>query len=372
MLERDVFYIAGYDPRSYRHYYALFKKELNLYDNSLKINISKSNTNKKFPFWEILTPRVKTCYTFLAWNDLVRKNWTQNIQNSFKDAFNLFRIYIITGLFIKFGKESIYQLITGFYPFFYVLFSLLFSFVLGFFVFIVVKIYVFWFFALILGILALVLINQILFKFGKKLAVFWITRICVFCAKWHRIKQGAFDKRLEEFAQSIFNALKAHQNVKNYELILLSHSVGTILCIEVLARVLFLCKENNLDFSQFKILTLGECIPLVSYQKKSLEFRKKLEFISKFDLKWYDYTSIIDGACFPQVDFFTTSGIKEGFRPKFYSPKFHTLYEKEHYKKIKKDKYKAHFLYLMSSEIKGQYDFFDFVVGEKILEEKIN
>ncbi|EOI4206190.1 DNA translocase FtsK [Campylobacter jejuni] len=39
-------------------------------------------------------------------------------------------MYTITGLFIKFGKESIYQLITGYYPFFYVLFSLLFSLVL--------------------------------------------------------------------------------------------------------------------------------------------------------------------------------------------------------------------------------------------------
>ena len=372
MLKRDVFYIAGYDPRSYRHYYALFKKELGFYENSLKMDLSKSNTSKEFPFWELSMPNVKTSYTFLAWNDIVKKNWAENFKDYLKDTFEVFRIYIITGLFIKFGKASIYQLITGFYPFFYVLFSLIFSFVLAFLTFIFVKAYTFWFLALIFGILVLIGVNQISFKFGKKLAVFWIARICSFCANWHKIKQNELEERLENFAQIVFNTLKAHQNTKNYELILLSHSVGTILCIEVLAKLLLLCEKNNLDFSKLKIITLGECIPLVSYQKKALEFRKNLDFISKFDLKWYDYTSIIDGACFPQVDFFTTSGIKEGFRPKFYSPKFHTLYEKEHYKKIKKNKYKAHFLYLMSSEIKAEYDFFNFVIGEKFLEEKIN
>ncbi len=370
MLKREVFYIAGYDPRSYRYYYNVFKKELASYNP--KLELGKSQTNKEFPFWEVCSAKLSLRYTFLAWNDIVKNSWTQNTINSFKDAFNLFRIYIITGLFIKFGKASIYQLITGFYPFFYVLFSLLFSCLLAFFVFIFAKTYMFWFFALVLGLCFGVFLHKILFKLGKKLAVFWITRICVFCASWHKLKDDTLESRLEHFAQAIFNALKTNQNTKEYEILLLSHSVGTVLCIEVLAKILLLCEQNKLDFSKLKIITLGECIPLVSYQKKSLDFREKLKFLSKFNLKWYDYTSIIDGACFPQVDFFTTSGIEEGFRPKFYSAKFHTLYEKGHYKKIKKNKYKAHFLYLMNSEIKGEYDFFSFVVGEKFLEEKIN
>ncbi|EAL9168079.1 DUF829 domain-containing protein, partial [Campylobacter jejuni] len=120
-----------------------------------------------------------------------------------------------------------------------------------------------------------------------------------------------------------------------------------------------------------KILTLGECIPLVSYQKKADEFRKKLEFVSRFDLKWYDYTSIIDGACFPQVDFFRTSGVNAKFTPPFLSAKFHTLYEKHEYKKIKRDKNKAHFLYLYSISVKGDYDFFSFIIMPKFLEEKV-
>ncbi len=149
-------------------------------------------------------------------------------------------------------------------------------------------------------------------------------------------KTGTMQERIKLFANAIVEKLKQNESKQDYELILVAHSVGTIVCIEVLECIL----RQNLDLSllrKLKILTLGECIPLVSYQKKAGEFRKKLKFVSRFDLKWYDYTSIIDGACFPQVDFFRTSGVNAKFTPPFLSAKFHTLYEKHEYKKNKKE-----------------------------------
>lgn len=71
-------------------------------------------------------------------NTIISTNLLKNYSKIYKNIAiycpvnSFFRIYTITGLFIKFGKESIYQLITGYYPFFYVLFSLLFSLVLAF------------------------------------------------------------------------------------------------------------------------------------------------------------------------------------------------------------------------------------------------
>lgn len=373
MTKRDVFYIAGYDPKSYRHYYALFKKNLNIYKKNFALDaaLSKSDASEDFPFWRIETPTARTKYTFLAWNDIVRKNWSESYKDALIDCYDLFRIYTITGLFIKFGKESIYQLITGFYPFFYVLFSLLFSLGLGALVFAFLNDFIHLSIALIFGLLLAFFVNKFLFLHGKKLAVFWIARICAFCGTWRAKKQGELEERMQIFSRKIADTLKERQNEADYELVLIAHSVGCVLCIEVLAGLLRICAQEGIDTSRLKILTLGECIPLVSYQKKEVEFRKNLEFIAGFDLKWYDFTSIIDGACFPQVDFIKTSGVIGRFGPKFYSAKFYTLYEKEHYKKIKWDKNRAHFLYLMSNELKGTYDFFNFVILENFLEEKI-
>ncbi|EAJ0334688.1 DUF829 domain-containing protein [Campylobacter lari] len=369
--KRDVFYIAGYDPRGYRHYYAMFKKNLAEQNTLLNYDytLSKAQVNT-YPFWKIQTLHTNTTYTFLNWNDIVKKNWSEGIKDALSDCYSFFRIYTITGLFLKFGKESPHQLITGYYPFFYVLLSLIFTLFCAF-----GSLFYLQNFHIVLGILAfilsLVFLPKILYKLGKKLAVFWIARICSFCANWEKNSQGELELRMDDFARVIFEKLKENANDKNYELILSAHSVGTVLCINVLAKVLRKCEDENISFENLKVLTLGECIPLVSYQKRSFEFRKDLEYLGSKNLIWYDFTSIIDGACFAQVDFIRTSGVKAQFNPKYLSAKFHTLYKSKDYKKIKKDKYKAHFLYLFATQIQGVYNFFEFIIGKNKLEEKI-
>ncbi|EAJ5695859.1 DUF829 domain-containing protein [Campylobacter lari] len=369
--KRDVFYIAGYDPRGYRHYYAMFKKNLAEQNTLLNYDytLSKAQVNT-YPFWQIQTMHTNTTYTFLNWNDIVKKNWSEGIKDALSDCYSFFRIYTITGLFLKFGKESPHQLITGYYPFFYVLLSLIFTLFCAF-----GSLFYLQKFHIILGILAfilsLVFLPKMLYKLGKKLAVFWIARICSFCANWEKNSQGELELRMDDFARIIFEKLKENANDKNYELILSAHSVGTVLCINVLAKVLRKCEDENISFENLKVLTLGECIPLVSYQKRSFEFRKDLEYLGSKNLIWYDFTSIIDGACFAQVDFIRTSGVKAQFNPKYLSAKFHTLYKSKDYKKIKKDKYKAHFLYLFATQIQGVYNFFEFIIGKNKLEEKI-
>ncbi|HEC1762748.1 TPA: DUF829 domain-containing protein [Campylobacter lari] len=369
--KRDVFYIAGYDPRGYRHYYAMFKK--NLAEQNALLNydytLSKAQVNA-YAFWQIQTPHTSTSYTFLSWNDIVKKNWSEGIKDALSDCYSFFRIYTITGLFLKFGKESPHQLITGYYPFFYVLLSLIFTLFCAFGSLLYLQN-----FHIVLGFLAFILslmfLPKMLYKLGKKLAVFWIARICSFCANWEKNSQGELELRMDDFARVIFEKLKENANDKNYELILSAHSVGTVLCINVLAKVLRKCEDENISFENLKVLTLGECIPLVSYQKRSFGFRKDLEYLGSKNLIWYDFTSIIDGACFAQVDFVRTSGVKAQFSPKYLSAKFHTLYKNKDYKKIKKDKYKAHFLYLFATQIQGVYNFFEFIIGKNKLEEKI-
>ncbi|WP_261545012.1 DUF829 domain-containing protein [Campylobacter lari] len=369
--KRDVFYIAGYDPRGYRHYYAMFKKNLAEQNTLLNYDytLSKAQVNA-YAFWQIQTPYTNTTYTFLGWNDIVKKNWSEGIKDALSDCYSFFRIYTITGLFLKFGKESPHQLITGYYPFFYVLLSLIFTLFCAF-----GSLFYLQNFHIVLGILAfilsLVFLPKMLYKLGKKLAVFWIARICSFCANWEKNSQGELELRMDDFARVIFEKLKENVNDKNYELILSAHSVGTVLCINVLAKVLRKCEKENVSFKNLKVLTLGECIPLVSYQKRSFGFRKDLEYLGSKNLIWYDFTSIIDGACFAQVDFIRTSGVKAQFSPKYLSAKFHTLYKSKDYKKIKKDKYKAHFLYLFATQIQGVYNFFEFIIGKNKLEEKI-
>ena len=119
------------------------------------------------------------------------------------------------------------------------------------------------------------------------------------------------------------------------------------------------------------MLTLGHCIPLVSFQKSADFFRNDLASLHKAQIVWIDFTSPIDGACFPLVDFMSIAGLAQNPYPKYLSTRFHKLYTQKSYKKIRYDWYKAHFLYLYANEILGVYDFYNLIGGPKFLEEKI-
>ncbi len=60
-MDREVFYIAGYDPKSYRFYYDLFKKNLKDYSRAfnIKADLSKIEKNEQFPFLKFLARECK-------------------------------------------------------------------------------------------------------------------------------------------------------------------------------------------------------------------------------------------------------------------------------------------------------------------------
>ncbi len=60
-----------------------------------------------------------------------------------------------------------------------------------------------------------------------------------------KIKTGTMQERIKLFANTIVDKLKQNENKQDYELVLVAHSVGTIVCIEVLECIL----RQNLDLS---------------------------------------------------------------------------------------------------------------------------
>lgn len=60
-MDREVFYIAGYDPKSYRFYYDLFKKNLKDYSHTfnIKADLSKIEKMSNFLFLKFLARECK-------------------------------------------------------------------------------------------------------------------------------------------------------------------------------------------------------------------------------------------------------------------------------------------------------------------------
>lgn len=374
--QREVFYLSGYDPRGYRYYYSLYKK--NAYKqnkvNNLDIKVSKTKKEaENIHSCEITTNKnTNTIYNFLSWNDIVKENWTEGFFSNLLDTLYFVKMYLLSGIFVRFTKESKEQLIAGLYPLFYLMITLSLLFFVSYKSYEYSLEYIPFYISLVIAISIFFLGIKLIEKIANNAAVFWLSRIYSFCAKWSVNKISKIDDRIEYFASHIFERIKENDN-ENKEFILSAHSVGTILAIGIANSVIKKCIESNIDYSNFKLLTLGHCIPLVSYQRKSQQHKKVLEELGRTkNFTWLDYTASIDGACFC-VDPIKSSGInrEKDCGPVSMSPRFFKLFKKENYKKIKKQKYKAHFLYLYSTELSGNYDYFDMTAGNRALEYRI-
>lgn len=357
-MTRDVFYIAGYDPRGFRFYYSIFKKNLLLHSKDETFTLSKSFYEHPRAFWTVESKACKSTYHFLSWNDIVRQNWHTSLFSVLRDCLIFFKAYLLTGLFIKFAKKYKISLIAGFYPFFYVIFSY-FLMLVGIFL---LFYHLSFFLALFSSLLFFYLATKLIFKVGNKLAVFWLCRIYIFAYLHSKDQIANLNERIKQFTTLILAKLEENKDKKDYELIICSHSVGTILAISVIAA----CLKEDINKASLKILSLGECIPMLSYQKEGFKFKEDLNFLAKQDLIWFDFSSKIDGACFYKFNFFN-----QDTKTRFLSAQFHKIYTPKSYKMLKRNKYKAHFLYIMKPELKGIYDFFNFTVSANFLENKI-
>ena len=361
--KRIVYYLSGFDPRGVRHYHALYrehaKKQGRINGNDYHVSSRKKIHNHLFE-WTVDTDdhgqTVHTRYRFLSWDDIIRAEWSSGIMSYYKDLLYCIAAYIFNGLVWSFAKASPKQMMAAFYPVIYLLGALFAAVYAG------SSLYGWlggWIGAAAFALSAAAVLIAFE-RVGNRIGVFWLLRIYAFSVRWGKGEVRAIEERIDHFAEEIAAAVRDAQEVD--EILLVSHSVGTILSVSVLARAL----EQTGGWNKFGMVTLGECIPLLSFQPQAERYREELGRIAREpDMIWIDYTAPIDGACFPLHDFMKSAGIPDGVGgyPRYRSPRFHKLYDKITYKKLRRDWYTTHFLYLMSAERPGEYDYFTITAG---------
>lgn len=373
--KRETFYLGGYDPRGARYYHKLYKKEaaLLLENNGMKISVgNRKRTHPHVQMWQIESQtkdnKTESNYHFLEWDDMIRKDWKKSFFALILDFIFYFKTYILSGRFSQYMFISPYQMVGIFLPSVYIFASLSAS------AFLSYKLTLFLSMpeGVLLGIGLFLLSVYLILKLGEKLAIFWLLRIFVFSGRYVFTEQRNLNNRLDTFCEYMETCIKDAKTNNVDEILLVTHSVGSILIIPLLDKLLKqIGDESEVTLS---VLVLGECIPLVSGLSSAMEYREKMAYVAKSKkLFWVDYTTLIDGACFPQLNYFEDVNIeiekKENFH--FLSARFHTLFSKHRYKALRKNKYLTHFIYFMATDFLGNYDFFRMTAGNTQLSESI-
>lgn len=377
ITRRQTFYIPGFDPRGGRHYYNLYQQQMPLQAavNGVTLDISsRRHTKDGGDSWTVTVDKdgrnTVTTMTILGWDDIVRQNWGKNWSSVVGQFFRVLRDYILNGVIVRIVKASPKQ-IAGTYPLLFVtLFLMLQGGLAVGSVVALSNLYdrsghsAVWLLALLIPVLIWG-VGRLAMRLGKALGVFWLLEIYVFCARWAHEEIPPLTPRLEQYAHQIAAAV---ENPDNDEVVVIGHSVGAMLAIAAIARTLSLLSERKytLPTQRLKLITLGQCVPLVSFHAAAALFRHDLlQTAQCSQLLWLDYTAPTDGACFPLLDFVVYSGLKvnSGNGPNLLSPRFFRLFSDKKYKRLRRDWYTMHFLYIMAVERAGGYNYLDITAG---------
>lgn len=347
MIKRKVFFVSGYDPRGAGFYHGLMDRQTKRWSqiSGKQVAISsRKRVSEVETSYQLETDAVQIDYSFLHWDDLIRKTWNRTIFKFLNLSVRAHIYYFKHAdwpMFKKYSKglELGYKMPIKILASF-LLFSIILlvgmllseSFILTFFL-----LPTFFFIAVALAVYCF-----------KKYNLIWLIR--AFEAGYTIIILNAVDwrKRIKSWVN-----IMLEDDLDSYdEVWLISHSHGTLLTPFLLSEL------NKVSNAKVKMITLGTLSPFYLLLNDFLPGREVLAELSQEDIEWFDISSPADPASFPLVSPF---GIDVEHKAKLYlhSPKFHKAYGESSYKKLKANKLALHFSYLEIPEYLGYPNFIE-------------
>jgi len=372
--KREIFYLGGYDPRGARSYYNLYKteSEKNAKIDELDLVVERRRRENKHIQSCIIknvdnekNVQVEVKYNFLEWDDIIREKWKKSFGRLFLDMFVLMRRYYLSGVILKTSKLSLQTLKPMLFPTLYIIIMVLTASILSMGIVQYLAPILTQPLALFISLIFFYFFIKFTHKLGDKIAVFWTMKSILFYGNYLKSGHEKLDERLDYFSEYVNKSIQDKEVNHVDELLIIAHSAGTVLLIELIHKIVE--KNNQQSLEKISILTLGHCIPLVSLLPDAFEYRDKMSLISQYPLNWIDISSPADEISFALVDYFNESGVSANHLPTYLSPKFHTLFDAKKYKKIKRDVFLLHFLYIMATDKIGTYNYFQITAGNEYL-----
>ena len=383
---RHVFYLGGFDPNGPAHYHRLYAEEARKQAavSGFEIEVGpRRRAGEHASQWSVDASwgrgeSVSTIVEFLRWDDIVRAHWPRSRWAVMLSALATTARQIGNGVLWRILKTSWPAFLVLFLPPALVVALFAWLLVTGVVVLAMAERGGEWAVAALgLGLASLVA----WYRFGRwaeaRVHMAWLMRSTRFILRQARGETPELEARIDEFAARVDAALR---DPATDEVLVVGHSSGAMLAVSTAARALGrVAADGDAASSRhvpsLALLTLGECIPMLSYQPQARAFRRELaRLASSTSLAWLDFTAPPDGCCFALVD--PTAVCEERAAaahwtpPKRLSPRFAQMFDAATYARVRADKYRCHFQYLMASQMPGAYDYFAITAGPRRLGER--
>jgi pimeloyl-ACP methyl ester carboxylesterase len=363
---RHVFYLSGFDPRGSGYYHGLYRDEAarEAARGGIALQVGPmERVAREVTRWSVTAQDTVTTYDVLRWDDLIRRHWHGG------DGHLLWRIARTTWQCTRLGIwHRAWRITRGawfclaFPPVVAVLVLLLplavaalaWSLLSG-------------LGAIIAGGVAVVAGAAVLLAgraFARVLKVDWIMQHNSYVLA---LNQGGFpglEERLDQHAARVSAALA---DTTLDEVLLVAHSAGGALSVAVAARALARFPEGTPTGTapvRFSLLTIAQLIAFTAVLPNCHRLRAELRAIADDRrLTWVDVGSPADGPSLPLVDPLVVCGLPPGHQPRLLSARLHRKLTPAHYRQVKRNRFRLHFLYLMASDTDEGFNFFTTTAG---------
>jgi len=380
---RLALYLSGYDPRGASHYHRLYREQAALQSQASNHRIEVGKRQKSAlhrDCWSVKAhiegTDTETRYEFLRWDDVVRSYW--------HGGHGHYLAMTCSATWRSMRDGSLWRLFKGALP--------MFSVVAG--PFILLLLISLTAIALLassvlmggqawhgssdgtplwtgvwaaLGLLVMAGLIW-LSRFGEqRWYMGWTTRGTWFCSLQGRGKTPELESRLDEHAEYLLQCL---QDPQWDEVVLIGHSFGATLASLIAGRAA-LQNAPALQDPRFSVLTLGHCMPLLTFQSQAQQARRFIHAAAQaLGPRWLDFSAPADRCSTALVDPVEALKGMDGLdcsSPKLLSTKVASLHHPENYQKLRRDYFKFHFHYICASQLPGAYDYFAITAGPQTL-----
>lgn len=380
---RVVLYLGGFDPQGPARYHAMVASAAAARPEAgVTVGARRKGAAPHTSSWTLRWPDVhggqgETQYHFLRWDDLVRAQWPRS-------RWRLAALTLGTTARML-ANGSLWRILQTSWPAFLALALPALSLVaLG-------LIGLAWGIALLAmarcrpGLTAwagaslglLVGLAALYATFGwlqARVQMDWLMRSARYILLQARGHAPELEDRVDMHARML--AALAAQGDTVDEVLVVGHSSGCMLAVSMVARAMPLwVNMPAATRPTLSLLTLGQCIPVLSYQPEAQTFRAELARLRGCEcLTWVDVSSPIDGCCFALsdptlvcLDGNGAAGRPSPGAPKCVNPRWAQCFGPSHYRVLKRDKMACHFQYLQATELPGPCDLLQWTTAPQCL-----
>ena len=381
--KRLVFYCHGYDPEADTRYRRLFVTAFSQLSRRFGVErtIGSQAHDPDIPavWWTVRAGarswRTETRYEVLRWDDLVKRDFSRGwlsriplLGRAMGEALRggvmqrLFRVNWQFALFVIYPWAALLAVIGGGLLLGWTLASLL---------------------ALLLPlgetaklVLAAASAVGVLHVAGQRIRKAYVYHLLdgwVFSWQQASGRHPDIDARVDGFARHVVAAVR---DSDADEVLIVGHSTGTTIAVEVAARALALDPEFGRRGPPVALLTIGSCLPIVSFVRTADRLRRDIAaLVTTPRLLWVEYQApqdVLNAFGFEPVrDLKLDIGAAPQRNPRIRSARFKETLLPSTYRKIRWNFFRVHFHFLMANELPGEYDYLMIACGPVLLADRI-